>query len=159
MRALFPGTFNPPTIGHRDVIVRAAGLCELLFVGIGTNTEKDSNLFSLKERQAMLEEIVKPLTNIKVVSFSGLLVNYVKQNQIDVIIRGIRSPNDFEMEKEMALANQAMSGVETLFLMASGSYVNISSTLVREIGKYGHSLEPFVPSEISDIVSHRLTLS
>lgn len=156
MRALFPGTFNPPTKGHREVIIRAAALFDQLFIGIGINGEKKNPLFSFKEREAMLNEIVKPLTNVKVVIFSGLVVDFVQKNSIDVVVRGLRSVSDFESEKEMAMANRAMNGVETLFLMVDGKHVNIRSSLVREIGRLGHSLDPFIPQEISEIVSQRL---
>lgn len=157
MRGLFSGTFNPPTIGHQEIIKRAADVCEHLYVGVGTNTLKESSLFSFNERKAMLEEIIKPLKNVEVICFSGLVSTFVKDNGIDVIIRGLRSVSDFDTEREMALANLAMEGVETLFLMAESKHVNISSSLVREIGKFGHDLTPFIPKEIAGIVSQRLT--
>lgn len=157
MRGLFPGTFNPPTIGHREIILRAAKVCEHLYVGVGKNTLKESSLFSFNERKAMLEEIIKPVNNVEVISFSGLVADFAKQNGIDVIVRGLRSVGDFDLEREMALANYAMEGVETLFLIAEGKHVHISSSLIREIGKFGHDLKEFIPEEISDIVSQRLT--
>lgn len=157
MRGLFPGTFNPPTIGHREIILRAASVCDHLYIGVGTNTLKESTLFSFNERKAMLEEIIKPLKNVEVITFSGLVADFVKQNRIDVIVRGLRSVSDFDLEREMALANLAMEGVETLFLMAESKHINISSALVREIGKFGHDLTVFVPEEIAGIISQRLS--
>ena len=157
MRGLFSGTFNPPTIGHREIIRRAANVCDHLYVGVGTNTLKETSLFSFNERKAMLEELIKPLKNVEVITFSGLVSTFVKQNGIDLIVRGLRNISDFDSEREMALANLAMEGVETLFLMAESKHVNISSSLVREIGKFGHDLTPFIPEEIADIVSQRLT--
>ncbi len=157
MRGLFPGTFNPPTIGHREIIKRAAKVCEHLYIGVGTNTLKETSLFSFNERKAMLEEIIKPLKNVEVITFNGLVSDFAKKNGIDVIVRGLRSVSDFDMEREMALANLAMEGVETLFLMAEGKHVNISASLIREIGKFGHDLKEFIPEEIAEIVSQRLS--
>lgn len=156
MKALFPGTFNPPTKGHRDIIFRAAALFEKLYLGIGVNTKKKSLLFNFEERKAMLETIAKPLMNVEVITFSGLVIDCVKQYEIDVMIRGLRCSDDFYSEQEMAHANLAMAGVETLFLMAHPNYVNISASLVKEIGQFGHDLSAFVPEEIADIVSQKL---
>jgi len=105
----------------------------------------------------MLEEIIKPLKNVEVITFNGLVSDFAKKNGIDVIVRGLRSVSDFDMEREMALANLAMEGVETLFLMAEGKHVNISASLIREIGKFGHDLKEFIPEEIAEIVSQRLS--
>lgn len=156
MRGLFPGTFNPPTLGHREIILRAAKVCDRLYVAVGKNTLKETSLFSFNERKAMLEEIIKPVKNVEVITFTGLISDFAKRNGIDVIIRGLRSTSDFDSEREMALANYAMEGVETLFLMAECKHVNISSSLIREIGKFGHDLKEFIPEEISEIVSQRL---
>lgn len=157
MRALFPGTFDPPTKGHQEIIFRAAGLCEKLYLGMGINTSKKSIIFSPNERKAMLEALASPLANVEVITFSGLAIDCVKKYGINVIVRGLRSGGDFYWEQEMAHANFEMEGVETLFLMANPKSASASSSLVKEIGCFGHDLSSFVPEEIMSIVSRKLS--
>lgn len=157
MKGLFPGTFNPPSLGHLDIIERASKICDQLYVGIAANVGKTDELFSVEERKAMLREITKEIPQVQVITFSGLVVDYALQNKIDFIIRGLRAFSDFEYEFRMALANRKMSGVETVFLMADERHSHVSSTLIREIGGFGHRLDAFVPEQIEEIIFQRLS--
>lgn len=153
MKGLFPGTFDPPTIGHKEIILRGAACCDELYVGIAENGGKHPSLFTVNERRSMLEKI---LPKIKVVTFSGLVVDFAKKENFDLLIRGIRNSSDFEYEAQMAFANRKMTGIETLFLLAEGDSSLISSTLIREIGSKGRRLHGFVPEEIEAEVFHKL---
>lgn len=156
-KALLPGTFDPPTLGHLDIIQRAAKLFDELFVGIADNTVKSRNVFSTAERKALLLKLCAPYQNVKIVTFNGLVVDYAQKKGIDCLVRGVRSVADFEYESQMASANHMMSGIETIFLAASSEYVHFSSTLIREIGTLRHRLHGFVPSEIEEEVFLRLS--
>lgn len=156
-KALLPGTFNPPTLGHLDIIRRASKICDDLCIGIGLNTEKEEGLFNPLERKAMLLDLTKDLFNVEIVSFTGLVVDYAKEHEVDFIVRGLRAFSDFEYEFRMALANRKMTGIETVFLMADQKNFHISSTLIKDIGRLGHRLNGFVPDDIEEIVYHRLT--
>ncbi len=156
-KALFPGTFDPPTLGHIDIIKRSATICDRLYVGIAMNAFKPEALFSLQEKEAMLKKICKPYPYAEVVHFSTLVVEFAKQNQIDFLIRGLRAFSDFEYEFRMALANRHLSGIETVFLMADERVAHISSTLIREIGRYKSRLHEFVPKEIEEQVFSKLS--
>ena len=114
-KALFPGTFDPPTLGHLNIIERASKLFDIVVVGIFVNVNKGSQLFSEEERLTLLQEVTKPFTNVQVVAFHGLVADFVKKNNIRVIIRGLRTSNNFDYEVQMAQANKKLSGVETLF--------------------------------------------
>lgn len=155
---LFPGTFDPPTLGHLDIIERGAKLCDKLYVGIAHNAGKPKPLFSKGEREAMLQELTHGLANVEVVSFNELAVDFVKRKNISFIIRGLRPLSNTERELQMALANRQLEGIETLFLMADEKYAHISSRLIREIACFGHDLEGFVPEEIKDIVHKKVML-
>ncbi len=156
MKALFSGTFNPPSLGHLETIKRASSLFEKLYVGIAQNGGKQPALFSLSEREAMLQDLTSAFGNVQVVSFSNLAIDYVKDQGIDVLIRSLRSTADYPYELQMAEANRKLSGIETFFLLAEGSYTNISSSLIREIGRYGRRLHGFVPEAIEEKVFQRL---
>lgn len=153
-KALFPGTFDPPTLGHLDIIQRASLLCDELIVGLALNPEKDPSLLSAEERRKMIEEITHDLPNITVVTFTGLMVDFALEQQVNLIIRSLRAASDLEFEFSMASANRKMSGLETLFFMADEKYSRISSSLVRQIGSGGHRLYDFVPSQIEERVFH-----
>ena len=155
-KALLPGTFNPPTLGHMDIIRRASKICDDLYIGIALNAEKEEGLFNPKERKAMLLDLTKDLFNVEIVSFTGLVVDYAKEHEIDYIVRGLRAFSDFEYEFRMALANRKMTGIETVFLMADQGSFHISSSLIKEIGGLGHRLNGFVPDDIEEIVYQRL---
>lgn len=151
-KALFPGTFDPPTLGHLDIIRRASLLCDELIVGLAFNPEKDPSLLSPEVRREMIEEITQDLPNITVVTFTGLMVDFALKHQVNLIIRSLRAASDLEFEFSMASANRKMSGLETLFLMADEKYSRISSSLVRQIGSGGRRLNDFVPAQIEERV-------
>ncbi len=156
-KALFPGTFDPPTLGHADLIRRSKSICDKLYVGIATNSAKPSDLFTVEERKKMLETICKPYPHVEVVTFATLVVDFAKEHNVDFLIRGLRAFSDFEYEVRMALANRRLSGIETLFLMADERVGHISSTLIRELGRLKSRLHDFVPAEIEEQVFLRVS--
>jgi len=159
-RALFPGTFDPPTLGHLDLIKRAMHICDQLYVGIAVNTSKaHKQLFSTEEKMSMLKEICIDFKHVEIVSFSGLVVDFVKKNKIDFILRGLRAYSDFEYEFRMALANRKISDIETVFLMPDERQGHISSTLIRELALYKMRLHDFIPAAIEEKVFSRLSKS
>jgi pantetheine-phosphate adenylyltransferase len=157
-KALFPGTFDPPSLGHLDVIKRGTTICDQLYVGVTTNlAKKKSALFSTEEKVHMLKKICQDLPQVTIVSFSSLVIDFAKENGINFLIRGLRAFSDFEYEFRMALANRRMSGIETLFLMPDERVAHISSSLIREIGRYHSALSDFVPHEIEKMVLERIS--
>ncbi len=152
IRAVYPGTFDPVTNGHLDLIQRSAVLFDDVVVAILSNTDK-TPLFTPQERFEMLEQVVKRLPNVSVTTFEGLLVDYAEQIQASVIVRGIRAVSDYEYELQMALMNRRLSSrVETVFLMPAEAYSYLSSGLVKEISVLGGSVHGLVP----EIVERRL---
>jgi pantetheine-phosphate adenylyltransferase len=154
--AIYPGTFDPPTLGHLNVIQRASLQCDRLVVAVGENPAKVVSVFSLDERLHFLEAITTDISNIEICSFSGLLVDFARSQGIDVIIRAIRTIFDFEHETLQAQMNRQLGAVETFYLVVEEKYRLISSTLVREIAPHGKRLQDFVPAEIEEAVFHRL---
>ena len=154
-KALFAGSFNPPTLGHLDIIQRAAILFEKVYVGIAENTTKPSK-FTLADKTDMLILMTKHLDNVEIVSFHGLVADFAKQQGIDVLIRALRTSLDWDWEMSMANANKLLSGLETLFIVADPKLAHICSSLVREIAFYGGSLKGFVPHELEKIIQSKL---
>jgi len=147
-RAVYPGSFDPVTNGHIDLIQRSAALFDKVVVAILRNTDKIP-LFTLEERTEMLEEVIRDLPNVSVTSFGGLLVDFVEQLGASVIIRGIRAVSDYEYELQMALMNRRLSNkVETVFLLPAESYSFLSSKLVKEIAQLGGSIRGLVPAKV-----------
>lgn len=143
--AVYPGTFDPLTLGHVDVVHRAARLFDRLILAVAVGVRKDT-LFSIKERMVMARSLAATMPNVKAVEFNGLLVDYVRQIGARVIIRGLRAFSDFEYEFQMALTNRKMApDVEVLFMMPRESYSYISSSVVREIASLGGDTSKFVP--------------
>lgn len=155
--AFFPGTFNPPTIGHLDIIKKSLCICDQLIIGIARNKAKATSIFSEEERVSFLKEMTKDLERVEVTVFSGLVADFVHQRKVDFIIRGLRSPADFNYEAPYAIENRRMCGAETLFLLPESQNAHISSSLVREIGSFGHSLKGLVPEVIEPWVYKKLT--
>lgn len=153
---LIPGTFDPPTLGHLDVIERAAKLCRKLIIGVAHNQRKQQICFSSEERVAFLKELTRALPNVEVVRIKGLMIDFVKEHGIDFLIRGLRAFSDMEYEFQMALANKKLGEVETIFFMADGRFAHISSSLIRDVAMHGHHLKDFVPAAIEPEVSSRL---
>ena len=146
IRAVYPGTFDPVTNGHLDLIRRCSALFDEVVVAVLRNTEKIP-LFAIEERVEMLENVVKQLPNVAVATFEGLLVDFAERSEASVIVRGIRAVSDYEYELQMAMMNRRLSSrVETVFLMPAEAYSYLSSRLVREISSLGGSVHGLVPS-------------
>ena len=151
--AIYPGSFDPVTNGHLDLIQRASKLFDELIVAIARNPEKGSALFDLDERKEMLRAMTADLTNVSVDTFEGLLVNYVVSKNANVVLRGIRAVSDYEFELQMALMNRKLDQrVETIFMLPAEKYSYLSSRIVREIAHLGGPLTGFVP----ELVEQRL---
>lgn len=152
-RAVYPGSFDPVTLGHIDVIRRAAEVFDELIVSVLNNKEKKP-LFSVEERVKILEEATKDLPNVKVDSFSGLLIDYAGKNNIHTIIRGLRAITDFEYELQIAQTNRVLSKetVDTMFFTTSLEYAYLSSSGVKEIASFGGDITMCVPDFVAKLV-------
>ena len=147
-KAIYPGSFDPVTLGHLDIIKRSAALVDHLIVGVLNNNTK-TPLFSVDERVNMLKEVTKDLPNVEIIPFDGLLVDFAEQIGADVVIRGLRAITDFEYELQMSQTNQRMKpDIETMFLTTSIEYSYLSSTTVREIAAFGGDVSQFVPEAV-----------
>jgi len=147
-KAVYPGVFDPVTNGHLDVIKRGSIIFDTLIVSVGRNPLKET-LFSVKERMEMIRDHVKELKNVEVDCFDGMLVDYLKKQQTNIILRGIRTISDFEYEFQRALTNRALNKeVETVFVMTSEQYSFLNSTLIREAVSLGGSVSQFVPTDV-----------
>lgn len=143
--AVYPGSFDPVTLGHLDIIKRSANMFDHVIVGVLNNTSK-TPLFSLEERVNMINDAVSDLENVSVQCFNGLLVDFVKQNKSNTIIRGLRALTDFDLEMQMAQGNRVVApDVDTVFLSTSVQYSYLSSSVVKEYARYGVDLKDFVP--------------
>ncbi|MEY8516143.1 pantetheine-phosphate adenylyltransferase [Lachnospiraceae bacterium 29-84] len=147
-RAIYPGSFDPATYGHIDMIERSAKLVDELVVAVLINRAK-SPLFSVEERVSMLEEITRHLPNVKVQSFDGLLIDFAREAEASIIIRGLRAVTDFEYELQIAQTNRIVnSQIDTVFLTTSLEYAYLSSTIVKEVASYGGDISHFVPKQL-----------
>jgi pantetheine-phosphate adenylyltransferase len=153
-KALCPGSFDPPTLGHMDVIERAARLFDEVLVAVVVNPGKDA-LFSLEERTAMLEELTRDLPNVKVASFSGLLVDFAKSEGADCVVKGLRAVSDFDYELQQAQMNQRLTGVDTLFMPTRPAYSFLSSSLIRQVAGLGGSVAGQVPPLVEAALRER----
>lgn len=148
--AIYPGSFDPVTFGHLDIIERSSKIVDELVIGVLNNRAKNS-LFSLEERVSMITEMTKHLPNVKVGCFDGLLVDYMKEIDATIIIRGLRAVTDFEYELQIAQANGVQSeNIETIFLTTNLKYSYLSSTIVKEFASYGGDISKFVPERFID---------
>ena len=154
-RAVCPGTFDPPTNGHLDVIGRAATMFDELVVATGVNQSKN-RLFSDDERVGLLRETLAGLDNVTVGTFDGLLVDYCRAEGIGVIVKGVRSAADYDYELQMALMNRRLTGVETVFLPAAPEFAHLSSSLVKEVARLGGDVSGFVPAVVHSPLTTRL---
>lgn len=146
--AIYPGSFDPVTYGHLDIIRRAADVFDHLIIGVLKNRSK-KGYFSTEERMEMIARVTGDLPNVEVVSFDGLLVDFCRKADVKVIVRGIRAVSDFEYELMMAQTNkQLYAGVETMFFAASAEHSFISSSSIREIASFGGDISRFVPEEV-----------
>lgn len=149
MNALFAGSFHPPTLGHLDIIKRAACLYDKVYVAIMYNAEKQYTL-SVEERISMLNKITKEIDNVEIVADNGLTAEFAKQLGCGVLIRGLRNSQDFEYELPIALANKNVLGIETVFLPCEPSHNWISSTIVNDLVRHGGDIKKLVPEEITE---------
>jgi pantetheine-phosphate adenylyltransferase len=146
--AIYPGTFDPVTFGHIDIIERASALFDKVIISVSLSSTKET-LFSIDERTGMVKQASARLRNVFVDSFDGLLVDYAKRKKANVIVRGLRAISDFEFEFQMALTNRKMEeSITTVFLMPNEKYTYLNSTLVRELAKHGAKLNSFVPKYV-----------
>lgn len=142
--AVCPGSFDPITMGHLDIIRRTAMICDRVIVAVVHNPNKKS-LFTLEERIDMIQNAIEDMENVEVDSFVGLLTDYVRSKHVNVIVKGLRAMSDFEYEFQMALMNKAISQeIETLFMMTSSEYAFLSSSLVKEVARFGGDIDQFV---------------
>lgn len=157
--ALYPGSFDPVTYGHLDIIERAASIFDELTVAVLNNSSK-SSLFSVDERVNMLKEVTKNLPNVKIDSFSGLTMQYAMDNNIHVLIRGLRAVTDFEYELQIAQTNRKFSEdeVDTMFLTTSLEYAYLSSSVVKEIASYGGDISKSVPPMVADRIFEKYNI-
>jgi pantetheine-phosphate adenylyltransferase len=150
-RAVCPGSFDPATNGHLDVISRASRLYDEVIVAVLVNQTK-AGLFSLEERLDMLAEITAPYENVSIAQFQGLLVDFCRANDINVVVKGLRAVSDFDYELQMAQMNRGLADVETLFMATNPLVSFLSSSLVKDVAKWGGDVSPHVP----DVVATRL---
>lgn len=156
IRAIYPGSFDPVTLGHLDIIRRSAERVDELIIGV-LNNNKKSPMFTVEERVEMLLELTKEYPNVKVEAFSGLSVDFVKQKSANVIIRGLRAISDFEYELQMAQTNRILyPEADTMFLTTSLEYAYLSSTTVKEVAYFNGDITGFVPGIIVDKVYNRI---
>ncbi len=146
-KAMCPGSFDPVTNGHLDIIGRAAHLYDEVVVAVFINQSK-SNLFSVEERRELLEEVTGQYGNVRVDSFRGLVVDYCRDNGIAVIIKGLRAVSDFDYELQMAQMNRGLAGIDTLFMPTNPEYSFLASSLVKEIAKWGGDVSSLVPPNV-----------
>ena len=150
--AVYPGTFDPITNGHIDLILRSLKLFDKIIVAIGPNPKKTA-LFSLEERVSMVKEAVKGFPNISVEVFDGLLVDFAKQRNARGIIRGLRAISDFEYEFQMTLMNRKLdSDIETIFLMPSEEYSYLTSTIIKVVASFGGDISSLVPKHVNEML-------
>jgi pantetheine-phosphate adenylyltransferase len=146
-RAACPGSFDPVTNGHIDIVARASALFDEVVVAVGVNASK-SRLFSPEERMAMIREAVAPYPNVSVASFQGLLTDFCQANDICAIVKGLRAVTDFDYELQMAQMNSSLAPVETVFLPASPEHSFLASSLVKEVASYGGDVSRLVPAHV-----------
>ena len=156
--AVYPGSFDPCTNGHLDIIKRASKMFDKLIVAVLDNPEKKTPLFTVEERVEILKNITKDMNNIEIMSFSGLLVDFMKKQNSKVIVRGLRAVTDFEYEFQLALTNQKIgAGIETIFLSTTAEFMFLSSSTVKEVAKYGGDLSGMVTDEVAEKLRNRFS--
>lgn len=155
-RAVYPGSFDPVTFGHLDVIRRSASLVDELIVGVLQNNNKNP-LFSVEERVKILLEVTKDMKNVRVEAFSGLSIDFVRKCNAKFLVRGLRAITDFDYELQMAQTNRIMAhDIDTIFLTTSLEYAYLSSSTVKEVAYYGGDISKFVPGEVVEAIGRKL---
>ncbi len=155
VKAVFAGSFDPPTNGHLDIIKRASGLFESVDVVVSVNPEKHT-MFSEEERVQFLQELIKLFRNVSVHSYKGIIVNYAKQVGAKVLVRGVRSANDFGYEFELALMNQNLNpDIETVFLQSKEKYAIVKSSSIKQLAQFGGDISRMVPPIVAEALSNK----
>ena len=156
-RAIYPGTFDPVTYGHIDVIRRSAKIVDELVIGVLVNNQK-TPLFSPEERVEMIESVVKDIPNVRVVAFNGLLIDFAEEQNANFVIRGLRAVTDFDYELQMAQTNRIIDpDIDTIFLTTSLEYAYLSSSTVREVASFNGDISKFVPEHIAELVKKKFS--
>lgn len=156
MIAIYPGSFDPVTYGHIDIIDRCAKKFDKIIVSVLNNKSK-KNLFTIEERVELLERVLAPYDNVEVDTFSGLLVDYAKEKNCTTMIRGLRAVSDFEYEMQMALVNKKLEeDIETFFMIARGKYAYLSSSIVKEVAMFDGNISCFVPEVVEVALKEKL---
>lgn len=154
--AVYPGSFDPITNGHLDIIKRASKVFDKIVVGVLINPDK-KGLFSIDERVKLIEKVVTPYENVKVESFEGLLIDFMDKHNANVIVKGLRAVSDFEYEFQMAMMNNKLDNTkETVFMATSPEYSYLSSSSVKQVAKFGGCIKELVPEEIREIISRKV---
>ena len=154
-RAVCPGSFDPVTLGHLDIVERASKIYDEVVVAVLINKKK-SSLFTVEERMELLTQVTEEYGNVRVDSFHGLLVDYCREQQVPVIVKGLRAISDFDYELQMAQMNLSLAGVETLFMTTNPLYSFLSSSLVKEVATYGGDVSGLVPAAVHQSLLERL---
>ncbi len=156
LKAIYPGSFDPITCGHYDIIERSSKCFDVLYVVVFTNVEKDP-LFTVEERVDMIKDVCQAMPNVRVAAASGLLVDYAKEKGVRVLVKGLRAVSDFDYEFKMALMNKKLSpDIETVFMVTSLEHLYLSSSLVKEVACYGGCIKGLVPLRVEGKVLDRL---
>lgn len=159
-RAIYPGSFDPVTYGHIDIIERAADIFDELIVAVLNNKAKTTPLFLVDERVNILKEVLGSLNNVKVLSYEGLLVDFAVEIKANVIVRGLRAVTDFEYELQLAQTNNVLNcGVDTVFLTTALKYAYLSSSTVREVASYGGDISKFVPPVVEKLTYEKFGIN
>ncbi len=153
--ALCPGSFDPVTFGHLDIIERTSRHFDDVIVAVIRNPQKSQSLFTLEERQEMLKEVISHLSNVRIAFFKGLLVDFARDHGAEAIVKGLRAISDFDYELQMAQMNQAMSGIDTFFISTSPQHSFLSSSLVREVARFGGDVSSMVPPLVARRLAER----
>lgn len=157
--AIYPGSFDPITKGHLDIIKRGAKVFDKLIVGVLINVDK-KGLFEIEERVELIQRVTKDLPNVEVKSFEGLLVDFAKMNESNIILKGLRAVSDFEYEFQMALMNSKLNpNIETVFMMTSTDFSYLSSSSVKQVAKFGGNINGLVPDEIIGDVIEKININ
>lgn len=159
-RAIYPGSFDPVTLGHLDIIKRAAAIFDELIVCVSVNSAKTGGLFSPEERVGLIRQVTEELPNVRVDSSQELLADYARRNRARVLVKGLRAVSDYESEIQMAMVNAKLyPRLDTVFLYTRPKYAYLSSTVVKELARYGADLSDFVPRQIIDQVRDKVAAS